>query len=50
MNKTKKEFAEFAKKRGFIARYSGKRKKFFLKNTGYGMNVHALINAKQDIE
>lgn len=43
---TKKEIKEFAKQRGFTAHYSGKLKKHFFRPTGFGMNVHALINAK----
>jgi len=44
---TKKEFTEFAKKRGFSAHYSGKLRKFFLRPINLGMNIHALINDKQ---
>lgn len=43
----KKEFKEFAKKRGFTTHYSGKLKKHFLKFCPpLKMNIHELINSK----
>jgi hypothetical protein len=42
---TKKEFKEFALKRGYTAVYSGKKRKFFL-NRVFKVNIHELINSK----
>ena len=46
MKLTKKEFKEFARKRGFTAHYSGRLKKHFFKPTFIKMDIHSIINKK----
>ncbi len=43
---TKREFIEYARACQVWAFYSGKKKRFFLKKTGFKMNIHAIINNK----
>ena len=45
MKITKKNFVQMAFFRGFLASYSGKKKKFYLKKQAK-MDIHKVINSK----